>query len=139
MNKRTIAPGLLLVGLFTLLQSTTSHGQEAIGSATSVKPQAEADRRMLRVVATVYSEELIHTGDAGVADLRFHDNSNLSVGPKSSVRLDKFVYDPNKSAGSVADERSDPRLISVCYRLAEQRLLPSKDAVRYTRYTRLNN
>jgi len=27
--------------------------------------------------------------------LRFHDNSNLSVGPKSSVRLDKFVYDPN--------------------------------------------
>ena len=38
---RTIAPGLLLVGLFTLLQSTTSRGQEAIGSATSVKPQAE--------------------------------------------------------------------------------------------------
>ncbi len=53
---------------------------------------------------TVYSKELIHTGDAGVADLRFHDNSNLSVGPKSSVRLDKFVYDPNKSAGSVAVE-----------------------------------
>jgi hypothetical protein len=39
-----------------------------------------------------------------VADLRFHDNSNLSVGPKSSVRLDKFVYDPNKSAGGVAEK-----------------------------------
>jgi hypothetical protein len=97
---RTIAPGLLLVGLFTLLQSTTSRGQEAIGSATSVKPQAEANSRMLAGGSTVYSKELIHTGDAGVADLRFHDNSNLSVGPKSSVRLDKFVYDPNKSAGS---------------------------------------
>jgi hypothetical protein len=36
--------------------------------------------------------------------LRFHDNTNLSAGPKSSVRLDKFVYDPNKSAGSVAVE-----------------------------------
>ena len=33
------------------------------------------------------------TGDIGVANLRFHDNSNLSVGPKSSVRLDKFVYE----------------------------------------------
>ena len=78
--------------------------RQAIGSATSVKPQAEANTRMLSGGATVYSKELIHTGDAGVADLRFHDNSNLSVGPKSSVRLDKFVYDPNKSAGSVAVE-----------------------------------
>jgi hypothetical protein len=100
----TIAPGLLLVGLFTLLQPATSRGQEAIGSTTSVKPQAEANTRMLAGGSTVYAKELIHTGDAGVADLRFHDNSNLSVGPKSSVRLDKFVYDPNKSAGSVAVE-----------------------------------
>ena len=103
MNLRTIAPGLLLVGLFTL-QSASSRAQEAIGSATSVKPQAEANTRTLSGGATVYSKELVHTGDAGVADLRFHDNSNLSVGPKSSVRLDKFVYDPNKSAGSVAVE-----------------------------------
>ena len=95
---------LLLVGLFTLLQSATSRGQEAIGSATSVKPQAEANARTLSGGSAVYSKELIHTGDAGVADLRFHDNSNLSVGPKSSVRLDKFVYDPNKSAGGVAVE-----------------------------------
>jgi hypothetical protein len=100
----TIAPGLLLVGLFTLLQPATSRGQEAISNATSVKPQAEANTRMLAGGSTVYSKELIRTGDAGVADLRFHDNSNLSVGPKSSVRLDKFVYDPNKSAGSVAVE-----------------------------------
>ena len=103
MNVRNTAPALLLVGLF-VLQSTVSHGQEAIGSATSVKPQAEANTRMLSGGSKVYSKELIHTGDAGVADLRFHDNSNLSVGPKSSVRLDKFVYDPNKSAGSVAVE-----------------------------------
>jgi hypothetical protein len=97
-----------------VLQSTNSHGQEAIGSATSVKPQAEANVRTLSGGGTVYSKELIHTGDAGVADLRFHDNTNLSVGPKSSVRLDKFVYDPNKSAGSVAVEatRGSFRLVT---------------------------
>ena len=103
MNARRLAPGLLLVVLFAL-QSTVSRGQEAIGSATSVKPQAEANTRTLSGGSTVYSKEHIRTGDAGVADLRFHDNSNLSVGPKSSVRLDKFVYDPNKSAGGVAVE-----------------------------------
>jgi hypothetical protein len=93
----------LVVGALLVLHSTASNGQE-IGSATSVKPQAEANSRMLSGGSSVYSRELIHTGDAGVADLRFHDNTNLSVGPKSSVRLDKFVYDPNKSAGGVAVE-----------------------------------
>ena len=99
LHKTTSA--LLLVGLF-VLQSTTARTQEAIGSATSVKPQAEANTRTLSSGSSVYSKELVRTGDAGVADLRFHDNSNLSLGPKSSVRLDKFVYDPNKSAGGVA-------------------------------------
>ena len=103
MNARRVAPGLLLLVLLTL-HTTASYSQEAIGSATSVRPQAEANARTLAGGSTVYSKELIRTGDAGVADLRFHDNSNLSVGPKSSVRLDKFVYDPNKSAGGVAVE-----------------------------------
>ena len=44
----------------------------------------------------------MQAGDTGKTDLRFRDSSNLSVGPKSSVRLDKFVYDPNTSTGSVA-------------------------------------
>ena len=98
----------LLPAALIALQSTASNGQEAIGSATSVRPQAEGthegNTRTLSGGSGVYSKELIHTGDAGVADLRFRDNSNLSVGPKSSVRLDKFVYDPNKSSGSVAVE-----------------------------------
>ena len=100
---KTTSALLLAVGLF-VLQSTTARTQEAIGSATSVKPQAEANTRTLSSGSSVYSKELVRTGDSGVTDLRFHDNSNLSVGPKSSVRLDKFVYDPNKSAGGVAVE-----------------------------------
>jgi len=113
MTLRKTTSALLLVGLF-VLQSTTARTQEAIGSTTSVKPQAEANTRTLSGGSTVYAKELIHTGDAGVADLRFHDNSNLSVGPKSSVRLDKFVYDPNKSAGGVAVEatRGSFRLVT---------------------------
>jgi hypothetical protein len=110
---KTTSALLLAVGLF-VLQSTTARTQEAIGSATSVKPQAEANTRTLSTGSSVYSKELVRTGDAGVADLRFRDNSNLSVGPKSSVRLDKFVYDPNKSAGGVAVEatRGSFRLVA---------------------------
>ena len=105
MRKPLLVSALLTAAWFGL--QTASSAQE-IGSATTVKPQAEGSHegstRTLSGGSSVYSRELIHTGDAGVADLRFHDNTNLSVGPKSSVRLDKFVYDPNKSSGGVAVE-----------------------------------
>ena len=96
---------VLPLAILFALQATTAHAQEAIGKATSVKPQAEGSHggtRTLSGGADVYSKETVRTGDTGQADLQFRDQSNLSVGPKSSVRLDKFVYDPNKSAGTVA-------------------------------------
>jgi hypothetical protein len=96
-------PVLVVGGLFTL-QSTAASAQEQVGKATSVRPQAEGSHggnRTLSGGSDVYSRETVRTGDSGQADLQFRDKSNLTVGPKSSVRLDKFVYDPNKSAGAV--------------------------------------
>ena len=103
MQSRKWIPVLLLGGVVAL-QSTTASAQEAIGKATSVRPQAEGSHgnRTLSGGASVYSQETVRTGDSGQADLQFRDNSSLSVGSKSSVRLDKFVYDPNKSGGAVA-------------------------------------
>ena len=104
MRSHNWIPALTLAGLFAL-QATVSNAQEAIGKATSVKPQAEGSHGGKRTLATggdVYSKETVQTGESGQADLQFRDQSNLSVGPKSNVRLDKFVYDPNTSAGSVA-------------------------------------
>jgi len=98
MRSLTVALAILLV-----LPAAASNSQEAIGKATSVRPQAEGSHGgTLSGGSSVYSKETVRTGDSGQADLQFHDSSNLSVGPKSSVRLDKFVYDPNKSAGTVA-------------------------------------
>ena len=103
MQSRGLISIFLLGGLFAL-QSTAASAQEAIGKATSVRPQAEGSHgnRTLSGGASVYSQETVKTGDSGQADLQFRDNSSLSVGSKSSVRLDKFVYDPNKSGGAVA-------------------------------------
>jgi hypothetical protein len=104
MQRRNWIP-IFSLAILLALQVTVSHAQEAIGKATSVRPQAEGSHggtRTLSGGADVYSKETVRTGDAGQADLKFHDSSNLTVGPKSSVRLDKFVYDPNKSASTVA-------------------------------------
>jgi hypothetical protein len=97
---------VLSLAILFVVQATASYGQEAIGKATSVRPQAEGihsgSTRTLSGGSDVYSKETVRTGDTGQANLQFHDSSNLSVGPKSSVHLDKYVYDPNKSAGTIA-------------------------------------
>lgn len=101
MRSHNLIPAVLLAGLFGL-QATVSNAQ-AIGQTTSVTPQAEGDyggKRTLQGGGSVYSKETVRTGQTGAAAMRFHDSSNLSVGPKSSVTLDKFVYDPTKSTGS---------------------------------------
>ena len=103
MHSRTWIPALLLAGLFAL-PSTASNAQQAIGKATSVRPQAEGNHGLLSGGSDVYSQETVRTGNAGQADMQFHDSSKLKVGPSSSVKLDKFVYDPNKSTGTVALE-----------------------------------
>jgi hypothetical protein len=96
---------LVLTVLFAL-QPTTSVAQSRIGQATTVRPEAHANTRQLAPGAEVHANETIRTGTAGVADLRFIDNTNLSVGPASTVRLDKFVYDPNRGTGSVTFQAS---------------------------------
>ena len=105
-----VTASLLVTGI--ALHASATIAQEAIGRATSVRPQAEGSHGGNRTLAggsEVYSKETLRTGDTGQADLRFLDNSNLNVGPKSNVRLDKFVYDHNKSAGALLYRRPAAR------------------------------
>jgi hypothetical protein len=106
MQNRNWIPALPLAVLFAL-QATAPNAQEAVGKATSVRPQAEGTHggtRTLSGGADVYSQETVRTGTSGQADMQFRDSSKLKVGSSSSVKLDKFVYDPNKSGGTVAIE-----------------------------------
>ena len=98
---------LVLAGLFAL-QSTASNAQSAIGQAQAIKPQADGSvAGKLATGSNVHESETIRTGSAGAANLRFIDETTLTVGPASTVKLDKFVYDPNKKdAGTVSLEVS---------------------------------
>ena len=90
--------------VFFAIGSAVANAQ-TIGSATSVQPEASGSMGgTLSVGSGVQANETVKTGSSGKAGLQFHDQSNLSVGPSSSVRLDKFVYDPNKGTRSMAIE-----------------------------------
>ena len=94
----------VLTALFAM-QATVSNAEPRIGTAASTRPSVEAvaagNTQTLSAGSEVYANQTVRTGNRGMADLVFLDKTNLSVGPTSEVRLDKFVYDPRGSAGSV--------------------------------------
>jgi hypothetical protein len=84
---------------------TVANAQTRIGSATSVQPDASGSiGGTMSVGSGVHANETVKTGSSGQAGLRFNDQSNLTVGHSSQVRLDKFVYDPNKGTGGTVIE-----------------------------------
>ena len=74
-------------------------GSRSVRPIASRLPLTAASAGTLAVGSGVHADETIGTDKGGVAGLRFHDQSNLDVGPNSSVRLNKFIYDPNRSGG----------------------------------------
>jgi trimeric autotransporter adhesin len=104
MQSRILLPAVAVAVVF-VLQSTASNAQTRIGSATSVQPEASGSvGGTMSAGSGVHANETVKTGSAGQAGLRFNDQSNLTVGHSSQVRLDKFVYDPNKGTGNTVIE-----------------------------------
>lgn len=79
-----------------------------IGKATAitvtVTGDAEASVRRLKAGDQVVQDETIRTDASGVGQFEFLDRTRLAVGPGSAVKLDKFVYDANRTAKAAAVE-----------------------------------
>jgi hypothetical protein len=93
--------------LITLGSSACFSQDASIGNATATKNKVEGLLGMatgsIQKGASLYTDELIRTGDASVADLKFINDSMTSVGPLSEAKLDKFVYDPSGSGAVVIE------------------------------------
>ncbi len=97
-------PASVLAALFAM-QSAACNAEPRIGTAVSTRPTVEAvadgNTRTLSDGSEIYANQTVRTGNRGMADLEFIDSTNVSVGPTSEVKLEKFVYDPTGSSGSV--------------------------------------
>jgi hypothetical protein len=80
-------------------------GADKIGVAyvvvNHVQGIAGGNSRALAVGSDLFLNERIRTSDASTAQLLFLDKTSLTIGPRADLRLDRFVYDPHKSAGRV--------------------------------------
>src|SRR3954467_10451701 len=100
-----VAAVLLALALVALAPAT-SFAASKIGVAAQVQNQVNAilgaDTRTIRLGNDVFSGDRIRTGQSSNAQLMFLDQTNLTIGAQSDVVLDRFVFDPNRGAGSVA-------------------------------------
>ena len=106
MPKRNIACRFsCAIFLFAAFPVCPAVAQQMIGSAASLRNQVEGvigqGSQRLQTGSEVYQNELVRTGEASVVQLVFLDSTDLKVGPKSEVTLDRFVYDPDRAAGAV--------------------------------------
>jgi len=79
---------------------------EPIGSAVRIvnKVTGEIDQRQrdLKTADAVNQNEAIAVAADALGELKLNDDTKLALGPGSRMVLDKFVYDPAPSAGTVS-------------------------------------
>ncbi|MBS0385257.1 MAG: FecR domain-containing protein [Proteobacteria bacterium] len=101
-----LALGALLAAVMMASPDASAQTAARIGAAAAVRNEVTAGQtgseRRLAVGNPVFQNEAVRTGAASVAQLMFTDQTTLSLGPRSEVRLDRYVYDPSRSAGDVA-------------------------------------
>jgi len=84
-----------------------SVAQQRIGVNSAVNPDVTgmppgaAPRRLVLGQEVVFNER-ITTGPDGQTQILFIDQSTMTVGPRSDMVIDEFVYDPNAGTGKLA-------------------------------------
>ncbi len=88
------------------LGSSPAQAADRVGVAAAVTPEATSqppgqDSRTLKIGASVVYNERIDTSGSGVVQVLLLDGSTFTVGPGSSLVIDRFVYDPKSGKGAL--------------------------------------
>ncbi len=77
--------------------------QEAVGKVVSLQNSVEAKLdedgawRILSVKSDVYEKDTIRTGEDSQARIFFVDESTVSVGPETTIKIEKLLCSPSKN------------------------------------------
>jgi hypothetical protein len=78
-------------------QTTVGNAKVVVRTVTGAY---EGEMRELQLLDDVYHNEKIETAEESATQLVFLDQTTITLGPKSKIVLDKFVYDPDPSKAS---------------------------------------
>ena len=80
-------------------------GQEAIGTVSRIQGEASGvlggATRALGLNASVFLNEVVSIGAKARLEVTFKDNTRLTLGEKTNLTLDKFVFNPAARRGRI--------------------------------------
>jgi hypothetical protein len=90
----------------SVLYGSAVLAEQKVGVAAAVKPEATSrppggDASTLRIGKSVVYNERIDTSGSGQVQVLLLDGSTFTVGPGSSLVIDKFVYNPSSGKGAL--------------------------------------
>src|SRR5438093_494832 len=103
---RAATASALAALLISFLTPHSAHAADRVGVAAAVTPQATsqppgAASTTLKIGKEVVYNERIDTSNSGVVQVLLLDGSTFTVGPQSSLVIDKFVYNPKSGKGAL--------------------------------------
>jgi len=106
--RRLRSPAALATALLAGFSVATSAeaARDKIGGAVVVEREVSGSlpgaERKVAQGDDVFLDELIRTAAASAAKLQFVDETKLSLGPLASVKLDSYVFNPDRTAKAMA-------------------------------------
>ena len=113
--------------------TATADAANRVGVAAAVTPKATstppgAGTRKLKIGKSVFYNERITTSPSGVVQVLLVDDSIFTVGHRSSLVIDKFVYNPHKGTGEMTARLSKGALRFIGGKLSKQTRREGQDA-----------
>lgn len=94
---------ILIIGFILAVNISSLFSQEAVGKIialdgkTEVKSENSQDWRLLNLKDNVYEKDTIKTGEDSQARIFFVDESTVSVGPETTIKIEKLLCSPSKN------------------------------------------
>ena len=95
----------ILSAILFLISCNVALSQEQIGVAAAVNKNTvdltPEERLLVEAGYKIIQNRTIETDEIGKAQMLLLDGTSFAIGPNSSVTLDKFIYNPETSEGSL--------------------------------------
>jgi len=96
---------LLCLGLLFIPVPASADPGDAIGAAVTVvnhvTGEYNSNLRNIYIDDEVRQEEVIAVDEDSLGELMLRDQTKVALGPGARLRLERFIYDPNKTSGSI--------------------------------------
>jgi hypothetical protein len=100
-----IAVGLLVIGYWVLGFSATALAKDEVGTMVAIRGKAiiERDKKAIeaKVKDSILLKDTVSTMEASKAKMLFIDDSVLTLGEKSKVVIEEFIYTKEKEGRSI--------------------------------------